>query len=110
MTENWRCAAVVSAPLSLVPIIRNVNIPASSGSREERKMAKGKALKSWVSILKLGWTLSVSQAVSDPRSEEHTSELPSLMRISYAVFCLKKKKHNSSDYCASRSPNHASQQ
>src|SRR3546814_2686911 len=29
----------------------------------------------------------------DARSEEHTSELQSLMRISYAVFCLKKKKH-----------------
>src|SRR3546814_2386687 len=28
----------------------------------------------------------------DTRSEEHTSELQSLMRISYAVFCLKKKK------------------
>src|SRR3546814_3669235 len=32
-------------------------------------------------------------ARGDPRSEEHTSELQSLMRISYAVFCLKKKKH-----------------
>src|SRR3546814_5766505 len=30
---------------------------------------------------------------STPRSEEHTSELQSLMRISYAVFCLKKKHH-----------------
>src|SRR3546814_1317827 len=30
------------------------------------------------------------------RSEEHTSELQSLMRISYAVFCLKKKKHQES--------------
>src|SRR3546814_9196186 len=30
---------------------------------------------------------------SSSRSEEHTSELQSLMRISYAVFCLKKKKH-----------------
>src|SRR3546814_5747318 len=30
------------------------------------------------------------------RSEEHTSELQSLMRISYAVFCLKKKKYNTS--------------
>src|SRR3546814_2662832 len=28
------------------------------------------------------------------RSEEHTSELQSLMRISYAVFCLKKKRHD----------------
>src|SRR3546814_7585166 len=30
---------------------------------------------------------------ADLRSEEHTSELQSLMRISYAVFCLKKKNH-----------------
>src|SRR3546814_8665804 len=30
-----------------------------------------------------------------PRSEEHTSELQSLMRISYAVFCLQKKKNKS---------------
>src|SRR3546814_5799282 len=32
------------------------------------------------------------------RSEEHTSELQSLMRISYAVFCLKKKQHSHSTY------------
>src|SRR3546814_1803546 len=32
------------------------------------------------------------EAGGDERSEEHTSELQSLMRISYAVFCLKKKK------------------
>src|SRR3546814_1398747 len=30
--------------------------------------------------------------LGEPRSEEHTSELQSLMRISYAVFCFKKKK------------------
>src|SRR3546814_10739411 len=45
---------------------------------------------------------STNRAISDidrefvqklPRSEEHTSELQSLMRISYAVFCLKKKIH-----------------
>src|SRR3546814_3899064 len=34
-----------------------------------------------------------AQLVAAPRSEEHTSELQSLMRISYAVFCLKKKKY-----------------
>src|SRR3546814_1859233 len=33
--------------------------------------------------------------LGDERSEEHTSELQSLMRISYAVFCLKKKKNKS---------------
>src|SRR3546814_10606908 len=36
-------------------------------------------------------TAAISTSVV--RSEEHTSELQSLMRISYAVFCLKKKKH-----------------
>src|SRR3546814_2321093 len=35
-----------------------------------------------------------SQAIQVTRSEEHTSELQSLMRISYAVFCLKKKINN----------------
>src|SRR3546814_9787245 len=35
-----------------------------------------------------------SKQASDARSEEHTSELQSLMRISYAVFCLKKKTEN----------------
>src|SRR3546814_3406733 len=47
--------------------------------------------------LAYGWhdidtTRSVTFAPLAQRSEEHTSELQSLMRISYAVFCLKKKK------------------
>src|SRR3546814_3137170 len=43
-------------------------------------------------------TLDVSPASASPRrSEEHTSELQSLMRISYAVFCLKKKKQHNTD-------------
>src|SRR3546814_2301377 len=44
------------------------------------------------------WQVSVKRALAtrlSMRSEEHTSELQSLMRISYAVFCLKNKnKHN----------------
>src|SRR3546814_9995097 len=40
---------------------------------------------------------SASDHFSMTRSEEHTSELQSLMRISYAVFCLKKKKYNPQD-------------
>src|SRR3546814_7253164 len=36
---------------------------------------------------------------AERRSEEHTSELQSLMRISYAVFCLKKKKQQLTLYC-----------
>src|SRR3546814_1211426 len=42
-----------------------------------------------------GSTVTIAaRAVTVDRSEEHTSELQSLMRISYAVFCLKKKKYN----------------
>src|SRR3546814_2682293 len=47
-----------------------------------------KALDRWA--CENGVTLDFSRPGS--RSEEHTSELQSLMRISYAVFCLKKKK------------------
>src|SRR3546814_8654600 len=39
---------------------------------------------------RFGWALQPAR--DQIRSEEHTSELQSLMRISYAVFCLKKKK------------------
>src|SRR3546814_4660197 len=39
-------------------------------------------------------TVQLSTLLSIKRSEEHTSELQPLMRISYAVFCLKKKKKN----------------
>src|SRR3546814_3319350 len=39
-------------------------------------------------------SLAIACSLSRLRSEEHTSELQSLMRISYAVFCLKKKTKN----------------
>src|SRR3546814_6249987 len=42
-----------------------------------------------------GKTVSLYTGLNILRSEEHTSELQSLMRISYAVFCLKKKKNTS---------------
>src|SRR3546814_2280796 len=55
------------------------------------------------------------RAGDERRSEEHTSELQSLMRISYAVFCLKKKKQNNNDeqsvhVTATYNDNHQSQQ
>src|SRR3546814_3104155 len=43
-------------------------------------------------------SLSTTRPVHS-RSEEHTSELQSLMRISYAVFCLKKKKNKQNKRC-----------
>src|SRR3546814_2417750 len=46
------------------------------------------------SVSATSWEKVVSWPWPWLRSEEHTSELQSLMRISYAVFCLKKKKKN----------------
>src|SRR3546814_1917658 len=61
--------------------------------------------ESWLRHRGLGWAADIVAAERNPsptrtpapdeeesRSEEHTSELQSLMRTSYAVFCLKKKK------------------
>src|SRR3546814_9250397 len=42
----------------------------------------------------IGTSGKAGERLAAARSEEHTSELQSLMRISYDVFCLKKKKHN----------------
>src|SRR3546814_5196995 len=42
----------------------------------------------------------LSQLLSQTRSEEHTSELQSLMRISYAVFCLKNTKQTTDNQAA----------
>src|SRR3546814_7324288 len=50
------------------------------------------ALTALLALLAAPAGLALARA--DARSEEHTSELQSLMRISYAVFCLKNKKKN----------------
>src|SRR3546814_5102165 len=52
--------------------------------------------------------LAAEEGVAVGRSEEHTSELQSLMRISYAVFCLKKKhtaSNNSAEHSSSSDDN-----
>src|SRR3546814_3407631 len=58
----------------------------ATSSHQKRKSA---VVKGWPSDQRCPWR---SVRVKRRRSEEHTSELQSLMRISYAVFCLKKKK------------------
>src|SRR3546814_8003484 len=59
------------------------------------KMArKGRQLGfSWATAYAANKRTALRGARYDQRSEEHTSELQSLMRISYAVFCLKKKNN-----------------
>src|SRR3546814_8319501 len=55
-----------------------------------RPRSKGRPASGW---RKMPTQSCASRALRPNRSEEHTSELQSLMRISYAVFCLKKNKH-----------------
>src|SRR3546814_5070437 len=59
-------------------------LPVGSGS--------GVAAATAVSLMRSP-SCQVRRSSRSDRSEEHTSELPSLMRISYAVFCWQKKKH-----------------
>src|SRR3546814_1907536 len=56
-----------------------------------------------LALISSGGNLNLKNEISNTwtRSEEHTSELQSLMRISYAVFCLKKKKINNNQSQAS---------
>src|SRR3546814_5324827 len=55
-------------------------------------VAVGLASERAINLLHARIRLAILVVCRVPRSEEHTSELQSLMRISYAVFCLKKKK------------------
>src|SRR3546814_5844996 len=69
---------------------------AVEGARRSRSRDRRNPPLSWGSLERIGCLIDRTvQSLKrvGPRSEEHTSELQSLMRISYAVFCLKKKKH-----------------
>src|SRR3546814_2577142 len=63
-------------------------------SRKLRKIAgKCASVATTMPSMASEWPTMYLVAACTDRSEEHTSELQSLMRISYAVFCLKKKKY-----------------
>src|SRR3546814_3985354 len=65
----------------------------NTGSRAAVAPQQCEKCSSTCRVLAPPWSCSPA-AASSARSEEHTSELQSLMRISYAVFCLKQKKTN----------------
>src|SRR3546814_2249525 len=69
---------------------RRVNLPWMKGGASKRYISGTGTSRSLPRTSKLSRVLSPSSSsLKRPRSEEHTSELQSLMRISYAVFCLK---------------------
>src|SRR3546814_8426650 len=71
-SESLECVAATALQEAIRPCARSAAITASSAARHSASIV-------------------VPFAGAAIRSEEHTSELQSLMRISYAVFCLKKK-------------------
>src|SRR3546814_4193929 len=104
--RHTRCALVTGVQTCALPICTPRNpLPAKGTARggwvRSRLVGLAPAGESWQDgeaggkggLEKLGYS---GPGRSDwvQRSEEHTSELQSLMRISYAVFCLKKKKKN----------------
>src|SRR3546814_2557914 len=116
--RHTRCALVTGVQTCALPISRDrsgrhpvtITTPTptptptpTSASRlwQATKLAVapvGQPVRVASDIAKVSWAavLNVPQAFAHRayiRSEEHTSELQSLMRISYAVFCLKKKTH-----------------
>src|SRR3546814_2062545 len=80
------CSFLLPTKLILRTAELRSNVPRFDNERDARRVAKR------LSRQKLEFPIA-----HDPdwtlRSEEHTSELQSLMRTSHAVFCLKKKKH-----------------
>src|SRR3546814_7939751 len=72
------CAVAVAAEVAALVSLVDAAVALASASVSEAAAAVAAA--------------SAEPALAAARSEEHTSELQSLMRISYAVFCLQKKK------------------
>src|SRR3546814_9541993 len=69
----------------------------TSGAVDLAGMAAAAGFPTTLTARNMNELAAVKAAAREGRSEEHTSELQSLMRISYAVFCLKKKKTNSTN-------------
>src|SRR3546814_2109832 len=63
-------------------------------ARQRDRWEERRARRTDIGVLSDQQVFGAQHVGTAQRSEEHTSELQSLMRISYAVFCLKKKKTN----------------
>src|SRR3546814_2769119 len=87
--STWRASRVASADLAI-------------RSRSQSPVPPPPANRDPIAISSVGSASSASiirgSSVSSCRSEEHTSELQSLLRISYAVFCLTKKNTNTHNH------------
>src|SRR3546814_3420642 len=94
--RHTRCALVTEVQTCALPISA---FPPTSGNREASSPRRRRQIRSRRNSAAPEYRNACGtdrqvrgRAARSRRSEEHTSELQSLMRISYAVFCLKKKK------------------
>src|SRR3546814_3524393 len=72
--------------------LHRVGAPVLSDRADQRLIHRFGIVAAAIRLLARKRALHTPDIAVEGRSEEHTSELQSLMRISYAVFCLKKKK------------------
>src|SRR3546814_7652152 len=86
----WCSGVLLRSPWPRHPPARTIAVWALTGAAPVLVIAAAYALAGYWPIY---WNAMVTSNFAKPpeRSEEHTSELQSLMRISYAVLCLKKK-------------------
>src|SRR3546814_1764510 len=84
-----------------VESLKQTIVEVAGDDRERTVLIRADARTPWQAVItaydalgQLGFRRIANATAPEQRSEEHTSELQSLMRISYAVFCLKKKKKN----------------
>src|SRR3546814_3627441 len=105
------CSSDLSPEMALAiePVVSNTNITSVFGRRISASQVTSIVLELMpkIRMIAIGSGTdavpvtfpadSLNDRITVPRSEEHTSELQSLMRISYAVFCLKKKKKTNTD-------------
>src|SRR3546814_2054541 len=91
---NWRLVFYMNLPIGLLAFIAILfAVPESERESGRPFDVFGFTM---LSIALISLQLMLDRGERADRSEEHTSELESLMRISYAVFCLKKK--NTANY------------
>src|SRR3546814_8785910 len=85
---------LISGVYELEPVL---HVSVNAEIRLDDAMARRNSVARFVPKLPGPVLVAVGDAEPEGRSEEHTSELQSLMRISYAVFCVKKKKEHNAD-------------
>src|SRR3546814_5215067 len=94
IAELQEAEAEAAADKLVVRGLLRVNVPVSFGTSEIAPILNDLSKAHPDLTIDLGVNDRLVDLVEEGRSEEHTSELQSLMRISYAVFCLKKKNNN----------------